>query len=129
MEDIQKTPITPKLLDLCYDAAFSDLVPMEIQLRSLLKPFINLEGWWIVLPGTPTLGSTAIPQLNLTAWHPSIRSMIRERLVQMGGVPLESPVEIKLDSEGNLSVRLAKKLDNSLHALTVEPATDDDVPA
>ena len=110
------------------EAKFSDSVPMEIQLRSQLRPYVNSQGWWVALLGTHTPGDTAIPQLNLSVWPASIRSTIRKRLVQMGGVPLESPLTITIDKEGKLSVQPAKKPDNSSTVTTVEPATEDDVP-
>jgi hypothetical protein len=107
----------------------SDSVLMEIQLRSLLEPFRNSDGWWIALLGTHTPGDTAIPQLNISVWPASIRSVIRSRLVQMGGVPLESPLQINRDKEGRLSVQQVKKVDTKSLATIAEHVTDTDDPA
>ena len=113
-------------IELGSEGKFSDLVLTEIQLRSLLESYRNSEGWWIALPGTPTLGDIAIPQLNLTVWPAAIRSQIKSKLVQMGGVPLESPLIWTIDSEGNLSAQPATKpVEDDLHAMNAELVTDD----
>jgi len=120
--------ISNSTLDFCPER-FSGSVLTEIQLRSLLIEFENSQGWWIALPGTHTPGDTAIPQLNLSVWHPSIRETIRRRLVQMGGVPLESPLLIAVDKEGKLSVRQATNLPPDSVATSAELVMDVDAPA
>ncbi len=110
------------------EAKLSGSVPTEIQLRSLLEYYRNSEGWWIALLGTPMRGNTALPCINVSVWPAAIRSTIRDKLVEMGGVPLELPLIFTIGNEGKLSVRPAKKEELGSHAMNVELATEQDDP-
>ena len=122
MEDIKDST------QICSSTRFSGSVLMEIQLRSLLEQYDNLEGSFVVLPVTLTNGSIAIANFNTTVWPAWIRPAIRSKLLNAGGVPSESPLQILTDSKGKVSVQPVKKLDTSSTVTPVEPATDDDDP-
>ena len=115
-------------IHLGYEASFSDSVPTEIRLRSLLKPFENLQGEWIAIPGTHTHGGTVMFQFNTSVWPASIRPMIRRKLLLSGGVPLESQMELLRDSKERPYVQPATNKASSSPALTVVRATDDEDP-
>ena len=111
------------------EASFSDSVLMEIQLRSLLIDWKRSEGSYIVLPVTLTNGSVAIANFDTFVWPAWIRSGIRERLLQAGGVPSVFPLQIVRDSEGSPSVQPVTKPETKSTATPVEPATEGDDPA
>ena len=109
---------------------FSDSVLTEIQLRSLLKSFEVSGGEYVVLLVTPTPGSTAIANFNTSVWPAWIRPAIRQKLLDAGGVPSVSPLQIQKDSKGSpyvLPVKIAE-LSESSRATSAEPATEPDVP-
>ena len=108
---------------------FSDSVLMETQLRSLLIDWMKSEGTFVALPVTLTSGRVAIANFDTTVWPPWIRSGIREKLLSVGGVPSVSALRIQKDSKGNPYVLPVMNQVSTLPATTVEPATDDDVPA
>lgn len=122
MEDISNTTE-----NYC-EESFSDSVLMEIQLRSLLVDWKRSEGSFLVLPVILTNGSVAIANFDTFVWPAWIRSAIREKLLQAGGVPSVFPLQIVRDSEGSPSVQPAKKPDTKSTVTTAEPATDDDDP-
>lgn len=105
---------------------FSDSVLMEIQLQSLLSAWKRSEGEYIVLPVILTNGVVAIANFDSIVWPQWIRSAIREKLLQAGGVPSVCPLQILRDSEGSPYVQPAKRQDTKLTAIPAELATDDD---
>jgi hypothetical protein len=118
----------PKLSNHFSMARFSDSVPTEIQLQSLLKSFETSEGEYVVLLVTPTPGSTAIANFDTTVWPVWIRSAISNKLLETGGVRSEWPLQILKDSKGNPYVLPVKKQDTKSTATTAEHATEDDDP-
>lgn len=109
-----------------FTAKFSDLVPMEIQLRCLLQRFENSQGHVIALPVTLTSGKAAIANFDSTVWPQWIRSAIREKLIEAGGVPSVSPLIID-GSGANQYVRRVTRQESISPVTSVAPATDDDV--
>jgi hypothetical protein len=68
----------------------SGSVLTETQLRYLSRLYGRSQMQWIAIPDTRTSGVCAMLAFDLSAWHPSIRSLIRQQLMRMGGVPFES---------------------------------------
>ena len=122
MEDISNTTQSYSWIK------FSDSVLTEIQLRSLLQSFETSQGDYVVLLVTPTPGNIAIANFDTTVWPVWIRSAIRSKLLEAGGVRSESPLQILRNKEGNPYVLPVKKPVNLSIATTAEPATDDDDP-
>ena len=104
---------------------FSDSVLTEIQLRSLLIDWVKSEGEFVALPVTLTNGVVAIANFNTTVWPVWIRSAIRQKLLDSGGVPSVSPLQILKSSEGNPFVLPVMKPATSSTAIPAEPATED----
>ena len=107
---------------------FSASVLMETQLRSRLEEFNNLEGAYVVLPVTLTNGNIAIANFDTTVWPQWIQSGIKSKLLSVGGVLSESPLQVVQNSKGSLSVLRAKKPVTKSPASIVELVTDDDDP-
>ena len=126
MEDTKD--MFPKMSNHYSMARFSDSVPTEIQLQSLLKSFEASVGEYVVLLVTPTPGSTAIANFDTTVWPAWIRSAISNKLLEAGGVRSEWPLQILQNEKGNPYVLPVKKQDIKSTATTAEPATDDDDP-
>ena len=108
---------------------FSDSVLMETQLQFLLKPFEKLEGGYVALLVTPMPGSIAIANFDTTAWPQWIRSAIRQKLLDAGGVPSVCALQILEDYAGNPYVLPVMKQDTKSPASIVELVTDDGDPA
>jgi hypothetical protein len=106
----------------------SDSVLTEIQLRSLLKSFSVSDGRYVVLLVTPTPGSTAIANFDATVWPRWIRSAIKKKLLEMGGVLSASPLEVTRNATGKWCVLPVKRPATNLTATPVEPVTDEDDP-
>lgn len=107
-------------------ASLSDSVHTEIRLRSLLRPYVNSQGRYLVLPVTPTPGNIALANFDVTVWPAWIRYAISEKLLQAGGVRSASALQLVTDPEGNPSVLPVTNLDTSSTASPVEPVTDGD---
>jgi len=89
-----------------------------------LKSFETSEGEYVVLLVTPTPGNIAIANFNCTVWPAWIRSAIRNKLLEAGGVRSESALQILRNKEGNPYVLPVKKPETKSPASTVAPATD-----
>ena len=107
---------------------FSDSVLTETQLRSLTRPFEISDGEFVALLVTLTPGSTAIANFDTTVWPAWIRPAIRKKLLDAGGVPSVSPLQVQKDSDGKQYVLPLMKPAIKLTASPAEPATDDDDP-
>lgn len=107
-----------------FEAKLSDSVPMEIQLRSLLQRFENSQGHVIALPVTLTNGNAAVANFDSTVWPAWIRSAIRDKLLQAGGVPSESPLQV-INKGERVYVRPVRRQDSISPVSSVAPATED----
>jgi len=103
---------------------FSDSVLTEIQLRSLLIDWKKSGGEFVALPVTLTNGDNAIANFNTSVWPAWIRSAIRQKLLDAGGVPSVSPLQIQRNSEGNPFVLPQMKPATKSPASTAEPVTE-----
>jgi hypothetical protein len=100
----------------------SGSVLTETQLLSLLKEYERLLPMRIAIPDTRTSGEPAMLVINLSVWPPSTQKMIRQQLLRMGGVPLESPPPI-VDYPGKSYVLRAMKAVRNSTVLRAEHAT------
>jgi len=108
--------------------SFSDSVLTEIQLRSLCEPFVISGGEFVALLVTLTNGNIAIANFDTTAWPVWIRSAIRDKLLQAGGVPSVSALQIQRDSKENPYVLPVMNRASTSPATSAESATGDDAP-
>ena len=107
-----------------FEARLSDSVPMEILLRSLLQQFENSQGHVIALPVTLTNGNAAVANFDSTVWPVWIRSAIRDKLLQAGGVPSESPLQVISKGE-RVYVQPVRRQDSISPVTSVAPVTED----
>lgn len=105
----------------CSQDIDSGSVLTETQLLSLLKEYKTSLPQWIAIPDTLTSGGDAILAINISLWPRSIQPKIRRQLLQMGGVPFESPQEA-IESPEKQFVQRAMKLAIRSTASHVGPA-------
>lgn len=113
-------PITvPYLPGTGYDSELT-----ETRLRYLLQPYVSSCGTWIALLVTPTPGEIAIMNFRITAWPVWTRTGIMKKLLLLGGVLSECPLELRISSAGRPHAQPVTKEGTSSNATTAATVTE-----